>query len=115
MKISQIHFAFSNYVSAIRFFKVVLNLVPTLESPERTIFSLEGLELVFRPDWGEGDSIGIIRFASLNCDHDYAQAMLNGARSQSSPSVVGNSLIATVFGPGKTLLEFEQVLTQNIV
>ena len=115
MKLSQVHLSFTNYVSAIRFFKVVLNQTPILESEEKTIFQTETMELVFRPDWGEGDTIAILRFESQDCDHDYAQAMEHGARSQSTPSVVGNSLIGCVFGPGKVMIEFEQLLTKNII
>lgn len=115
MKLSQIHLSFSNYISATRFFKVVLNQIPILESEEKTIFKTETMELVFRPDWGEGDTIAILRFESKDCDHDYAQAMEHGARSQSAPSVVGDSLIATVYGPGKVIIEFEQKLLKDIV
>lgn len=114
LTLSQLHFSFTNYPSAIRFFKIVLNQIPILETPEQTIFKIENLELVFNPDWGEGDTIAILRLLSKDCDHDYAQAMANGARSKSAPSVVGDSLIATVFGPGKILIEFEQALTKEI-
>lgn len=114
MKLTQVHLSFTNYSSAIRFFKVVLNQTPLFESAEYTTFQTDNLELVFRPDWGEGDTIAFLRFESKDCDHDYGQAMENGARSKSAPSVVGNSLVATVFGPGKVLIEFEQQLLKVI-
>lgn len=114
MKLAQLKLSFTNYPSAIRFFKVVLNQTPTFESEEKTIFPTDNLELVFYPDMGEGDTMAVLTFDCENADHTYAQAIENGARPKSAPSVVENSIVGTVFGPGKILIEFKQNLLKKI-
>lgn len=114
MKLAQLKLSFTNYPSAVRFFKVVLDQTPTFESPEKTIFLTENLELVFYPDLGEGDTMAVLTFACENTDHIYGRVIENGARPKSAPSVVEDSIIGTVFGPGKILIEFKQDLLKKI-
>ena len=48
-------------------------------------------------------------FTSTDCHHDYQKAISKGAKPRTPPRDKGESIGADVFGPGKLVIEFEQL------
>lgn len=110
MRLSHLHIAFKDFAAARAWLADVLGLQPVEESAAHAVYRLDGAELVIHPDWGEGDSPLTIAFASTDCARDYAAALARGARARTPPRDKGPSINADVHGPGRLVVEFEQLV-----
>lgn len=75
-----------------------------------SVFKFENLEIAMHPNWGDGDTAFTLAFKSLDCVKDYESIIKRGAKPRTAPRKKLDSIGADVFGPGKIVIEFEQIV-----
>ena len=108
--ISHLHISFKDFIGAKKWFSDILEIHPVNESKDLAVYQLGDVELAIHPDWGDGDTSFTLAFVSHDCKMDYNRAIERGAKPRTPPKNKGNALGADVFGPGKTIIEFEEKL-----
>ncbi len=108
MEISHLHIAFKDFEGALSFFKEIL-AVNFLEIADGfAVISLNGIELAIHSDWGDGNTSMTLALKSDDCENDLNLLVARGAKVREAPTIKTNSINASIWGPGKLVIELEQ-------
>src|SRR4051812_42554281 len=109
MKVSHLHLSFTDFPAAKKWFKQILGLSPVHEEDGSALYELGDIGLALHPDWGEGDTAMTLALKSSDCTADYENALSNGADPRTPPRDKGDTIGADVYGPGRLVIEWEQL------